>query len=108
MKTRLLVFLFGFFGSCANHSFDADMRQIAAKNEIASKIKRARAFNVLGFGQDTLKNFNDSLLGNPIQYTLNVVYKDSNNIEQRKIGTVLFTKDGNSIIKSMITDDGSK
>ncbi len=108
MKLFLFIFLFAFCASCANHAFDADMRQIAAKDEIASKIKRARAFNVLGFAQDTLKNYNDSLLGNPIQYTLNVVYKDSNNIEQRKIGTVLFTKDGNSIIKSMIADDGAK
>ena len=108
MKPILLIFLLAFFASCANHAFDADMRQIAAKDEIASKIKKARAFNVLGFAQDTVKNFKDSILGNPIQYTLNVVYKDSNNVEQRKIGTVLFTKDGNSIIRSMISDIEAK
>ncbi|GAC1384390.1 MAG: hypothetical protein NVSMB45_12380 [Ginsengibacter sp.] len=104
MKLILLIFLLTFFASCTNHAFDADMRQIAAKDEIASKIKRARGFNVLGFAQDTVKNYPDSMLGNPIQYTLNVVYKDSNNVEQNKTGRVLFTKDGNSIIRSIISN----
>lgn len=90
--------------SCANHAFDADSRQIAAKDEIASKLRRGRGFNVLSFSQDTLQNYPDTLFKKPIQYSLNITYQDSNNVEQHKKGIVIFTHDGNSIIKSMITD----
>ena len=104
MKKVIVFIISGFLFSCANHSFDSDSRQIAAKDEIASKLPRARRFNVLGFSQDTLRNYSDSLFIKPIQYSLDVVYKDSNNVDQKRKGIVLFTHDGNSIIKSMIRD----
>ena len=104
MKLLYYIIFSFFLCSCANHSFDSDIRQIAAKDEIAAKLQRARAFNVLAFKQDTLNNYPDSSYKKPIQYALDIVYKDSNNVEQKRRGMVLFTHDGSSIIKSVIID----
>lgn len=90
--------------SCANHSFDNDTRQIMAKDEIARKIPRAREFNVIGFSQDTLNYYPDSNIKKPIRYSLDITFKDSGNVEQKRKGDVLFTHDGNSIINSSISE----
>ncbi len=96
----LIIFLI----SCTSHSFDADVRQIAAKDAVASKLYRARQFNVVGFSQDTVTDYHDTLIIKPIRYSLDITYKDSNNIVQRKRGVVLFTHDGNSIVQTQIVD----
>ena len=92
------------FVSCENRRFDKDKRQIIAKDEIRSKLQRARSFDITGFNEDTLSNYPDSAFKNPIRYTLDFVYKDSANVLQRKRGVVLFTPDGNSVINSNIID----
>lgn len=104
MRKILFLIIVIFLISCSNHSFDTDMRQIAAKDEIAAKIPRARQFNVLGFSQDTLSEYQDTAIKKPIRYSLDITYKDSNNIDQRRKGIVLFSHDGNSIISSQIID----
>ena len=95
------VLVFTFF-SCENPRFDKDKRQIIAKDEIRSKLRRARAFDITGFKEDTLSTFPDSTFKHPIRYTLDFVYKDSTNVLQKKRGIVIFTPDGNSIISSGI------
>lgn len=97
-----VVFLLTFF-SCDNPRFDADKRQIKAKDEISRKILKARSFDILNFKEDTL-SWPDSVFKRPIRYTLDFVYKDSTNVLQKKRGAVIFTPDGNSIIYSQITD----
>ncbi|HUS02979.1 MAG TPA: hypothetical protein VMY77_14675 [Chitinophagaceae bacterium] len=95
------VLLFAFF-SCENPRFDKDKRQIIAKDEIRSKLSRARSFDITGFREDTLSTFPDSAFKNPIRYTLDFVYNDSANVLQKKKGVVIFTPDGNSVISSGI------
>lgn len=100
-KYLSLYFIFIFF-SCENHRFDKDKRQLIAKDEIRNKLNRARFFDITGFKEDTLSNYPDSFFTRPIRYTFDFVYKDSNNIFQKKKGIVLFTPDGRSIITSRI------
>ena len=95
------VLLLAFF-SCENPRFDKDKRQLIAKDEIRSKLKRALSFEITGFKEDTLSSFPDSTFKNPIRYTLDFVYKDSANLFQKKKGVVIFTPDGNSVITSGI------
>ena len=102
MKYSLLVFLLFIFFSCENPRFDKDKRQLIAKDEIRNKLQRARPFDITGFKEDTLSNFPDTTFKRPIRYTLNFVYKDSNNVLQKKKGIVIFTPDGNSIISTII------
>ena len=102
MKYSLLVFLLFIFFSCENPRFDKDKRQLIAKDEIRNKLQRARSFDITGFKEDTLSNFPDTTFKRPIRYTLNFVYKDSNNLLQKKKGIVIFTPDGNSIISTII------
>jgi len=102
MKYSLLVFLLFMFFSCENPRFDKDKRQLIAKDEIRNKLQRARSFDITGFKEDTLSNFPDTTFKRPIRYTLDFVYKDSNNVLQKKKGIVIFTPDGNSIISTII------
>jgi hypothetical protein len=102
MKYSLLVFLLFIFFSCENPRFDKDKRQLIAKDEIRSKLPRARSFEIAGFREDTLSNFPDTTFKRPIRYTLDFVYKDSNNVLQKKRGVVIFTPDGNSVISTVI------
>ncbi len=97
------VFLLAFV-SCQNPRFDKDKRQLIAKDEIRRRLLRARSFDITGFKEDTLSNFPDSTFKHPIRYMLDIVYKDSNNVLQKKRGIVIFTPDGNSIINSGIID----
>ncbi len=96
------VLLFTFF-SCENHRFDRDKRQIIAKNEISTKLRKTRSFDIISFKEDTL-SWPDSAFKRPIRYTLDIVYNDSASVLQKKKGIVIFTPDGNSIINSQITD----
>lgn len=102
MKYSLLVFLLFMFFSCENPRFDKDKRQLIAKDEIRNKLQRARSFDITGFKEDTLSNFPDTTFKRPIRYILDFVYKDSNNVLQKKKGIVIFTPDGNSIISTII------
>jgi hypothetical protein len=98
------VFLLVTFCSCENRRFDKDKRQIIAKDEIRSKLHRARSFDITGFKEDTVRDYPDSAFKNPIRYSLDFVYKDSANQLQKKTGVVIFTPDGNSVISTTITD----
>jgi hypothetical protein len=104
MRYLLFSLLVTGFYSCENPRFDKDKRQIIAKDEIRTKLHKARSFDITGFKEDTLLNYPDSAFKNPIRYTLDFVYKDSANVLQKKTGVVLFTPDGNSVISSNIID----
>ena len=103
MKNLLICFFTVALFSCENARFDSDKRQIKAKNEISNKIPKIR-FDVTAFKEDTLQTWPDSNFKHPIRYSLDIIYKDSTNVLQRKKGIVIFTPDGNSIINSWITD----
>jgi hypothetical protein len=90
-------------GSCDAKNFESDKRQIIAKDEIRNKIIRGLDFDVVSFREDTLPRSNDSNFIKPILYTLDIVYKDSNRLVQKK-GLVLFTPTANQVISSTITD----
>ena len=107
MNNSRLKYIFIFIVTlcaCDARHFDSDKRQIAAKNEVRYKIGRAREFDIISFKEDTLRSFTDTNFIKPIQYTLDFIYKDSNNIQQRKKGLVIFTNTGNQIISSTITE----
>ncbi len=103
-----IVFLFiivtpAFF-SCETHNFDRDKRQIMAKDQIHSKLYKAREYDVTGFKEDTVEVSDNPDFKKEIRYQLNFEYLDSNNVLQKKTGDVFFTPDGSSIINSKITD----
>ncbi len=104
MKKLLFCFVPLLVFSCDNSRFDKDKRQIIAKDEIIKKNSRSTAFEITSFKEDTLQSWPDSAFKHPIRYSLDLIYKDSANVWQRKRGTVIFTPDGNSIINSFITD----
>ena len=89
--------------SCETKSFESDKRQIIAKDEIRNKISRGADFDVVSFREDTLHSSPDTNFIKPIQYTLDIVYKDSNRLVQKK-GLVIFTPTSNQVISSTITD----
>lgn len=102
--TFFFIFLTPGFFACQNHRFDKDKRQIMAKDEIHSKLQKAREYDITGFKEDTV-----AVSGNPdfkkeIRYQLDFEYIDSANVLQKKTGEVYFTPDGSSIINSKITD----
>jgi hypothetical protein len=90
--------------SCENHRFDSDKRQIMAKDEIRSKLNKARSFDVTGFNEDTVYNTADSNFKKLIRYQLSIKFIDSNKIEQNKTAVVLFAPDGKSILSSQILE----
>jgi len=90
-------------GSCESKNFESDKRQIIAKDEIRNKIIRGTNFDVVAFREDTLLRSVDSNFIKPILYTLDIVYKDSGRLVQKK-GLVLFTPTANQVISSTITD----
>jgi len=100
----LMLLLTGLF-SCENHRFDSDKRQIMAKDEIKSKLRKARSFDITGFNEDTVYNAADSNFKKQIRYQLNIEYTDSNKVVQQKTGVVMFTPDGKSIISSRILEN---
>ena len=104
LLSSLIFILLLSASSCENHSFDSDKRQIMAKDEIRSQLRKVRNFDVTGFSEDTLNNYADSNFKKVIRYTLDIVYTDSNKAQQEKKGVVLFTLDGNSIISAKIEE----
>jgi len=92
------------FCQCETETFDKDKRQIAAKDAILNKLHRARDFEVTGFREDTLSSWGDSVLKQPIRYTLNFVYTDSTGSAQHKTGEVIFTHDGKSLVTAQIDE----
>lgn len=90
--------------ACENHNFDSDSRQIVAKDEIKSKLRRITNFDVTSFAQDTVKNIADSSFKTQIRYTMGVSFTDSNKVFQQKKGVVMFTPDGRSVISTAISD----
>ncbi len=100
----ILMFFTPLFFSCENHRFDADKRQITAKNEIRNKLHRPSGYDVTAFHEDTVEVENDSNLKKQIRYSLDIEYLDSNKVLQKKKGIVMFAPDGQSVISSRITD----
>lgn len=91
-----------FMASCANTSFQADMRQLEAKNVIRQKIGWARDYDILSYKEDTVSNAD----GKPaLQYTLDISYKDSTGTLQKNKGIVLFTEEGNQVLSSTISPE---
>ncbi|MDQ2721578.1 MAG: hypothetical protein M3Z26_17715 [Bacteroidota bacterium] len=104
MKILLFILLIMGIFSCENHRFDSDKRQIMAKDEIQSKFRRARDFDITAFKEEVVQNEADTNFKKQIRYTMDFVYLDSNKILQQKKGIVLFTPDGDAIISTQITD----
>lgn len=90
--------------SCESHRFDADKRQLEAKDQIQRSLHKISAFDVTGFHEDTIQAAADPDFKKQIQYSLDIEYLDSNKVLQKKKGIVLFTPDGQSVISSKITD----
>lgn len=104
IRSVFFIFLITGFLSCENDRFDSDKRQIMAKNEIRSKLRKATAFDITNFSEDTIHNSSDTNFKSQIQYTLDFVYRDSNKVFQKKKGIVMFTPDGKSIINTQIAE----
>lgn len=106
MSTRYVLFilLLTISFACENHNFDSDSRQIIAKDQIKSKLRKITNFDVTSFSEDTVKNIADSNFKMQIRYTLGIVYNDSNKVFQQKKGIVMFAPDGASVISTEISD----
>lgn len=104
IKPVSFLFLIIGFSSCETHLFDSDRRQIIAKDEIYVKLRKATAYDITGFREDTVKNIDNVNFTKQIRYTLNFVYIDSNKVLQKKIGIVMFAPDGASMVSSQIID----
>ncbi|GAC1419040.1 MAG: hypothetical protein NVS1B13_09670 [Flavisolibacter sp.] len=105
MKYVFLAFFIMSVASCETDNFDADKRQIMAKDLIRSKLGRnARYYDIVAFREDTLASWPDSFIRKPIQYSVDFVYNDSSGLELKKKGTVLFAPNGRSIINYSIVD----
>jgi hypothetical protein len=91
--------------SCESAGFDSDKRQIRAKDEIRTKIPpRSTDFDVVSFKEDTLHNWPDSNYKDPLEYSLDYVFKDSSGNVHHESGSVLFTPDGKSVIQTKTGD----
>lgn len=107
MRSILFILFPLWLLSCETNKFDGDKRQIAAKDEIRTQLPHgATAFDISHFREDTLSGWPDTAFRRPIQYTLDFEYRDSLGVVQQKTGYVFFTPDGQSIIKTQITNRG--
>lgn len=104
MKYICLFILIIIIFSCENNSFDRDKRQLVAKNEIREKLGNIQSFDITGFKEDTLHDYNDAAFQDAIRYKLNVAYKDSAGRLQNKEAFVIFTPDGKSLINAQINN----
>ena len=105
MRYIVLAFFLLSVASCETDNFNADKRQIMAKDYLRATIGRgSRGYDVISFREDTLTSVSDSFFKRPIQYTLDYIYNDSTGNIQNKRGTVVFAPDGKSIIGSEISD----
>ncbi len=100
-KIILLLFVIS-LSACATKSFQADRRQLIAKNIVHEKIGWVKDYDVLSFREDTIANAE----GKPaLQYALQVSYIDSSGNLQKNKGIVLFTEEGNQVISSQISPE---
>jgi hypothetical protein len=99
------VLLLLVLASCESNSFDADKRQLIAKDEIRSQLHKAKGFDITSFKQDTLQTYSDTTIKHPLSYTLEFVFKDSTGTEQKRKGVVIFAPNGKSVLSSHITND---
>ncbi len=104
MKYVPLLFLLA-ISACETHSFDNDKRQIIAKDEIRRQLRGFHAYSITNFREDTLQTWTDSVIIHPIRYTLNFVYNDSVGYPQNNKAVVIFTPEGNAILRSEINND---
>ena len=104
MRYLLLLLLVTLIG-CENQSFESDKRQIVAKNEIRSHLRKARSFDVTAFKEDVIDAYPDTTIKHPLRYTLDFSYTDSSGQNQRKKGVVIFTPDGKSVLSSHIEQE---
>lgn len=100
----LLLFQLLLFSSCENHGFDADRRQIRAKDAVLHKLSKISGFDITGFREDTVRVEGDSIFPRQIQYTLYISYLDSNKTFRAEKGIVQFTPDGETIIHTRIEE----
>jgi hypothetical protein len=103
MRNIYLTILAIVFISCESTSYDADRRQLIAKDEIRERLHKATDFDITSFREDTLTNYPDSNFRKPLQYTLEFTYKDSTGAVQNRTGHIIFTPNGKSIITTQIT-----
>ena len=102
MRYTVPAFFLFLLAGCESRSFDKDKRQIAAKEAVRAMLPPAsHQFEITGFREDTLTEWN-TVLKNPLRYTLDFFYKDSTEAVHQQTGSVIFTPDGNSIIDTQI------
>ncbi len=104
MRSVFLAFFVLSLCACESQNFESDKRQILAKDVIREKIPRTRSFTISSFQEDTLKDWPDSNIKHPLQYTLNFSYKDSTGALQQRKGIVVFAPSGNAILNSQIVN----
>jgi hypothetical protein len=98
----ILLLLTVVFLSCEKHTFDSDHRQIVAKNLLRQTVKNRSTFDVLQFKEDTLDQYSGTTIERPIRYTIEYVFSDSSNTLVHRIGEVIFTPDGKSVLETII------
>ena len=103
MRYIYLTILAIVFFSCEATNYEADKRQLIAKDEIRQRLHNVTDFDITSFREDTLTNSPDTNFRKPLQYTLNFTYKDSTGTVQNKTGYIIFTPNGKSIISTHIT-----
>jgi hypothetical protein len=103
MKYLPALFVLCLF-SCNSAGFEADDRQIIAKDLIVKQIPRARSFDIVAFKQDTVSNFSDTTYKKSLHYTLDFVYRDSANTLKSQRGVVIFAPGENTVLSTLIQD----
>ena len=98
------IFLLLLLAACEARNFDSDKRQIIAKDWATRQLRRNRSFSITSFREDTLQVWPDTMISHPIRYTINFVYNDSSGSVQNKKAEVVFTPEGNDILKAEIMD----
>ena len=100
----ILLSLLVFMASCEPRNFDRDKRQIIAKDQARRLVHGTRSFTVTDFREDTLLAWPDSMIIRPIRYSLDIAFNDSLDNVQNKRAEVIFTPEGNDILKTEILD----
>ena len=100
----ITVSLLLLLAACEARNFDSDKRQIIAKEWARRQLHRNRSFSITSFSEDTLQVWPDTMISHPIRYTINFVYNDSTGSVQNKKAEVIFTPEGNDILKTEIMD----
>jgi hypothetical protein len=105
MRIVLVIVTVLFVYSCEPSGFEADKRQIRAKDEIRATLPaRATDFDIASFREDTLHQWSDSNFKAPLRYFLEYSFKDSTGNTHHENGWVVFTPDGKSVIQTTTGD----